>query len=209
LNAEADLIEHVRPYRPVGAYVGTGEGVPRNSISSGDGGRTFGPSGGRMFGDHHALSIDPTRPTRLLCGTDGGFFTSNDHGRNWDFVNNIPLAQAYHVGVDTADPYNVLGGFQDHEIWREPNERWNEVGVREGDWKRLPWPMDRTRSPVGGYTGRPTPAQRDWIARFSADRDRLARGLQNVAGDSLAQLNGRLRMAGLPEVVPAGAPPRR
>jgi photosystem II stability/assembly factor-like uncharacterized protein len=97
-----------------------------------DGGRTFGPGGGRMFGDHHALWIDPTNPTRLLCGTDGGFFISNDRARNWDFVNNMPLAQAYHVGVDMADPYNVLGGFQDHEIWRGPNERWNEVGVREG-----------------------------------------------------------------------------
>ena len=64
------------------------------------------------------------------------------------------------------------------------------------------------RIQVGGFTGRPTPAQRDWIARFSADRDRLARELQNVAGGSLTQLNGRLRMAGLPEVVPDGAPPR-
>ena len=27
-----------------------------------DGGRTFGPTGGRMFGDHHALWIDPTNP---------------------------------------------------------------------------------------------------------------------------------------------------
>jgi photosystem II stability/assembly factor-like uncharacterized protein len=107
-----------------------------------DGGRTFGQSGGRMFGDHHALWIDPTNPKRLLCGTDGGFFISNDYGRNWDFVNNMPMAQAYHVGVDMADPYNVLGGFQDHEIWRGPNERWNQVGVREGDWRRLRYMAD-------------------------------------------------------------------
>jgi photosystem II stability/assembly factor-like uncharacterized protein len=107
-----------------------------------DGGRSFGPSGGRMFGDHHALWIDPTNPKRLLCGTDGGFFISNDYGRNWDFVNNMPMAQAYHVGVDMDDPYNVLGGFQDHEIWRGPNERWNQVGVREGDWRRLRYMAD-------------------------------------------------------------------
>jgi photosystem II stability/assembly factor-like uncharacterized protein len=107
-----------------------------------DGGRTFGPSGGRMFGDHHALWIDPTDPKRLLCGTDGGFFISNDYGRNWDFVNNMPMAQAYHVGVDMAEPYNVLGGFQDHEIWRGPNEKWNQVGVREGDWVRLRYMAD-------------------------------------------------------------------
>ena len=107
-----------------------------------DGGRTFGPTGGRMFGDHHALWIDPTNPKRLLSGTDGGFFISNDYGRNWDFVNNMPMAQAYHLGVDMAEPYNVMGGFQDHEIWRGPNEKWNQVGVREGDWLRLRYMAD-------------------------------------------------------------------
>lgn len=107
-----------------------------------DGGRTFGQSGGRMFGDHHALWIDPTNSKRLLSGTDGGFFISNDTARNWDFVNNMPMAQPYHVGVDMAEPYNVLGGFQDHEIWRGPNEKWNQVGVREGDWVRLRYMAD-------------------------------------------------------------------
>lgn len=128
-----------------------------------DGGRTFGPSGGRMFGDHHALWIDPLDSKRLLSGTDGGFFISHDYGRNWDFLNNMPLAQAYHVGVDMADPYNVLGGFQDHEIWRGPNERWNEAGVREGDWRRLrymadgqntvPDPRDPNRIYYNGHFG--------------------------------------------------------
>ena len=33
-----------------------------------------------MFGDHHALWIDPTDPGRLLSGTDGGFWISNDFG---------------------------------------------------------------------------------------------------------------------------------
>jgi photosystem II stability/assembly factor-like uncharacterized protein len=107
-----------------------------------DGGRTFGQTGGRMFGDHHALWIDPADPKRLLSGTDGGFFISNDRGRNWDFVNNMPMAQPYHVGIDMAEPYNVLGGFQDHEIWRGPNEKWNQVGVREGDWVRLRYMAD-------------------------------------------------------------------
>ena len=95
-----------------------------------------------MFGDHHALWIDPLDPKRLLSGTDGGFFISHDYGRNWDFVNNMPMAQAYHLGVDMSEPYNVMGGFQDHEIWRGPNEKWNQVGVREGDWLRLRYMAD-------------------------------------------------------------------
>jgi photosystem II stability/assembly factor-like uncharacterized protein len=108
-----------------------------------DGGRTFSSvPGASMFGDHHALWIDPRNPNRLLSGTDGGFFISNDRGQRWDFVNNMPMAQAYHVGVDMADPYHVMGGFQDHEIWWGPNEKWNQVGVREGDWTRLRYMAD-------------------------------------------------------------------
>jgi photosystem II stability/assembly factor-like uncharacterized protein len=108
-----------------------------NMYVSADGGRNFGVNGGSMFGDHHALWIDPTNSRRMLAGTDGGFFITNDRGEHWDFVNNMPMAQAYHVGVDMAEPYNVMGGFQDHEIWRGPNERWNQAGVREGNWTRL------------------------------------------------------------------------
>src|SRR5262245_6188035 len=108
-----------------------------------DGGRTFASiPGASMFGDHHALWIDPLNPNRLLSGTDGGFFISNDRAQRWDFVNNMPMAQAYHVGVDMAEPYHVMGGFQDHEIWSGPNEKWNQVGVREGDWTRLRYMAD-------------------------------------------------------------------
>jgi photosystem II stability/assembly factor-like uncharacterized protein len=131
-QVRADPVDPERVYTLAGAF----------NVSS-DGGKTFSTiPGARMFGDHHALWIDPLNPKRLLCGTDGGFFVSNDQGRHWDFVNNMPLAQAYHVGVDMADPYNVLGGFQDHEIWRGPNEKWNQVGVREGDWVRLRYMAD-------------------------------------------------------------------
>lgn len=131
-QVRADPVDPDRVYTLAGTF----------NVST-DGGRTFGTiPGARMFGDHHALWIDPTNPKRLLCGTDGGFWISNDQGLHWDFLNNMPMAQAYHVGVDMADPYHVLGGFQDHEIWRGPNEKWNQVGVREGDWVRLRYMAD-------------------------------------------------------------------
>ena len=110
---------------------------------SSDGGRSFtSVPGASMFGDHHALWIDPANPNRMLSGTDGGFFISNDRAQKWDFVNNMPMAQAYHVGVDMAEPYHVMGGFQDHEIWWGPSEKWNQAGVREGDWTRLRYMAD-------------------------------------------------------------------
>lgn len=130
-QVRADPIDPDRVYTLAGRF----------NIST-DGGRTFHGHEGSMFGDHHALWIDPENPGRLYSGTDGGMWVSNDYGDNWDFHNNMPLAQAYHVGIDMAEPYNVLGGFQDHEIWRGPNEKWNRVGVREGDWVRLRYMAD-------------------------------------------------------------------
>lgn len=102
-----------------------------------DGGKTFKQIAERIHGDHHALWIDPQNPNRLLNGSDGGFHISNDRGATWDFVNTLPLAQAYHVSVDMAEPYNVLSGFQDNEVWRGPSEKRNREGVKNGDWQRL------------------------------------------------------------------------
>lgn len=111
----------------------------RSLFISTDGGKNFAETGSywKLFGDHHALWIDPANPLRVLNGSDGGFHISNDRGMTWDFVNILPLAQPYHVGVDMAEPYNVLGGFQDHEVWRGPNEKWNVSGVKGGDWTRF------------------------------------------------------------------------
>ena len=53
---------------------------------------------------------------------------------------------------------------------------------------------------VGNYTGRPTPAQMEWIGRFGADRDRLVGQLDAIVNERLASLNARLRSAGLSEI---------
>jgi len=104
-----------------------------------DGGKNFQQvsSWSKMYGDHQALWIDPTKPSRLLTGSDGGLYVSNDRGKTWDYINTLPSTQAYHVGVDMADPYNVMGGFQDQRVWRGPNELRNVAGVKGGDWKKI------------------------------------------------------------------------
>ncbi len=132
-DVRADPVDPNRVYAIAGSL----------SVST-DGGRTWAGVGGydSLFGDHHALWIDPTTPRRLINGNDGGLFVSRDGGQAWVFLNNIPSAQANHIGVDMAIPYNVMGGFQDHEIWVGPNEKWNEVGVRGGDWRRLRYMAD-------------------------------------------------------------------
>lgn len=102
-----------------------------------DGGRNFHRSYGTTFGDHHAFWIDPGDPDYLIDGCDGGVSVSFDRGLKWDYINNIPMAQSYHVGFDMKMPYNVYSGFQDHEIWKGPSQRWAETGATGADWTRL------------------------------------------------------------------------
>jgi len=102
-----------------------------------NGGKDFIRNMGTTFGDHHAFWIDPQDPDHVLNGCDGGVSVSYDRGRSWNFLNNIPMAQAYHVGYDMQYPYNVYSGFQDHEIWKGPSQRWAETGATGKDWTRL------------------------------------------------------------------------
>jgi photosystem II stability/assembly factor-like uncharacterized protein len=123
-------IDPTNPYR---VYA-----LSRALMISNDGGRTFHPVPySKLFGDCHDLWIDPDNPRRLMSGSDGGLFLSNDGGHDWDFLNNIPMAQVYHMAVDNDIPYHVLGGFQDHEIWRGPSTSWNYVGTMGSAWQHL------------------------------------------------------------------------
>ncbi|GMU63847.1 MAG: hypothetical protein AMXMBFR36_01210 [Acidobacteriota bacterium] len=105
-----------------------------------DGGKSFtspftGGFGGAVHSDHHALWIDPTAPHRLLLGTDGGLYSSNNRGGAWQFARNLPLSQFYHVAVDGEDPYRIYGGLQDNSSWVAPSESWG--GIENKDWTSL------------------------------------------------------------------------
>lgn len=104
-------------------------------LTSEDGGKSF-----RVInagGDNHDLWIDPTDANRLLEGSDMGFYASKNQGRTWDYFNTVPMGQAYRIGYDMDEPYHVMAGFQDHEVWWGPNENWSDSGVTNGDWKHL------------------------------------------------------------------------
>ncbi|MGB0979316.1 MAG: WD40/YVTN/BNR-like repeat-containing protein, partial [Croceimicrobium sp.] len=50
--------------------------------------------------DHHAFFIHPENPSYIINGNDGGLNISRDRGESWRFVNNLPLAQFYHISYD-------------------------------------------------------------------------------------------------------------
>ena len=104
--------------------------------------------------DHHALWIDPTDPSFVVDGNDGGVAISRDRGTTWRFVPNLPLAQYYHVRVDDDLPYHVYGGLQDNGSWRGPSEVWTRGGIRNYEWEEVgfgdgfdtaPFPEDSMR----------------------------------------------------------------
>jgi len=121
-----------------------------------DGGRTTELQSGarRPGGDHHDMWIDPGNGDRMIVGHDGGLSISRNRGATWQRIQ-LPIAQMYHVTVDNAVPYNVMGNRQDGPSARGPsNSRTGGFGgnsIPRGEW----------RSVGGGESGFATPDPTD------------------------------------------------
>ena len=108
---------------------------------------TYSEDGGKTFEtlvpyrdvhpDHHAMWIHPEDPSYIIEGNDGGMAISRDHGESWRFVQNLPLAQFYHINVDNALPYHIYGGMQDNGSWRGPAYVWRSGGIRNAYWEEV------------------------------------------------------------------------
>jgi len=83
--------------------------------------------------DHHALWLHPNGKY-MVVGNDGGVAISRDGGIKWQFVDNLPLAQFYHIATDNEYPYNVYGGLQDNGSWRGPSNSLVYDGIYNGQW---------------------------------------------------------------------------
>jgi hypothetical protein len=53
---------------------------------------------------------------------------------------------------------------------------------------------------VGNYSGRPTDAQMEWIARWARMTDEYVEQLDDIVSSSLVSFNTRLRAAGIPVI---------
>ncbi len=107
--------------------------------SSDDGGKTWSTlvPFRDVHPDFHAIWIDPRDGNNILLGNDGGVAISRDRGKNWAYVQNLPIPQFYHVRFDDAVPYNVYGGMQDNGAWKGPSTVWVNGGIRNSDWKEV------------------------------------------------------------------------
>ncbi len=103
-----------------------------------DGGRIYRPIAPNIHIDFHAMWIDPQNPKRMWIGQDGGVAVSQDQGENWEYVNNMPLGQFYHVFADNRQPfYNVMGGLQDNGSWSGPSRNREPAGILNDDWRMV------------------------------------------------------------------------
>jgi photosystem II stability/assembly factor-like uncharacterized protein len=102
-----------------------------NLLKTIDGGRTITSVRGPHHGDHHDVWIDPRNPSRIIDGNDGGVDLSTDRGEHW-FGPPLPVAQFYHVSVDNAVPYHVMGAMQDLGTAWGPATAW---WPRAFDWR--------------------------------------------------------------------------
>ncbi|MDH5706643.1 MAG: hypothetical protein OEZ45_11570 [Candidatus Aminicenantes bacterium] len=103
-----------------------------------DAGKTFSnlTGFGQAHSDFHAMWIHPDGE-RMVVGNDGGVVISYNRGKNWRFVENLPVGQFYHVSYDMELPYNVYGGLQDNGSWMGPAYVLKERAIYSYLWKMV------------------------------------------------------------------------
>ncbi len=105
--------------------------------------------------DTHDMWIDPLDGDRQVVGGDGGLAISQNRGKSW-FRIQLPIAQMYHVTVDNAVPYNVMGNRQDGPSTRGPSNSRMGSGLFGVGIPRALW-----HSVGGGESGFATPDPTD------------------------------------------------
>ncbi|MDX1745772.1 MAG: hypothetical protein R3324_07535, partial [Halobacteriales archaeon] len=120
--------------------------------------------------DLHDIWIDPTDGDRFIMAYDGGLTLTENRGGSW-FRIQLPIAQMYHVTVDNAVPYNVLGNRQDGPSFRGPSNTrtgglWANGIIPRGDWRGV----------GGGESGFATPDPTDPNIVWSSASGSGARG---------------------------------
>ncbi len=65
-----------------------------------------------VHADMHALAFTPSG--KIIIGTDGGAYRSEDDGVSWEDIENIPTNLFYRTFYDSSNPNDYWGGLQDN-----------------------------------------------------------------------------------------------
>jgi photosystem II stability/assembly factor-like uncharacterized protein len=75
---------------------------------------------GSQHVDFHDLWINPSNPSNVITGNDGGFYVSSTGTGNWVKKDGLAITQFYAITVDPQVPSRVYGGTQDNSTVRTP-----------------------------------------------------------------------------------------
>jgi len=138
-----------------------------------DGGAHFNDITGAMHVDNHALYQDPTNPSFMINGNDGGLFISQNSGSTWYKIYDLPITQFYAMTIDQSHPERLYGGTQDNSTPRTVDglpDNWDVVFYGDGFYVNV----DFTNSNViyaeaqYGYLGKSTNLGNNWDVIFSS-----------------------------------------
>ncbi len=97
-----------------------------------DGGHIVKRIGRGVHPDNHSMWIDPSDPSRIIEGNDGGVYLSLDTGHNWQFLANLPIEEYYQVATSNQIAFEVCGGLQDNNAWCGPSR--SGYRITGSDW---------------------------------------------------------------------------
>jgi photosystem II stability/assembly factor-like uncharacterized protein len=68
--------------------------------------------------DHHAMAFDPSNPSRIWEGNDGGIYVSDNSGDSWTKLYDQHTNEFYAIEIDYLHPERTYGGTQDNGTLR-------------------------------------------------------------------------------------------
>ncbi len=86
-----------------------------------NGGATWSNITSVLHADQHAMWIQPSNPSLVWQGNDGGVYRSTTGGSPWVFSTGLPITQFYTNEVHPIEPARVYGGSQDNGSVRTPS----------------------------------------------------------------------------------------
>lgn len=96
-----------------------------------NGGNAWSAVSGSLHADQHAQWIQPSNPSVMWKGNDGGAYRTTNAGTSWTHVATLPITQFYTCEAHTAEPWKAYGGAQDNGTWRS-------IAANSDDWGELP-----------------------------------------------------------------------
>ena len=102
---------------------------------SDDGGRTLRRLGEKSkHVDNHEIWIDPNNNDHYLVGCDGGVYESFDRGANWDFKENLPVAQFYDITTTTRSRSTTFTAGTQTTLVLVVSRTRSASGIVNSDW---------------------------------------------------------------------------